>query len=142
MATDGRPERRPWWDNRNDEGSGVPIPLPESLGGDEITAAGLLYNNDGSFVYNLDNDGVAQWPKMQTKLNKQMDRLAKQLDAPGSQFEVDVIGLGEVDVIGQGADDVVNFPAIYENLFNEQTFDNSGSTWVYNVIEDLPDFFD
>ena len=142
VATDGRPERRPWWDNRGDQISGIPIPLPESLGGDEITAAGLLYNNDGSFVYNLDNDGVAQWPKMQDKLNKQMDRLAKKLDAPGSQFEVDVIGLGEEDVIAQGADDVVNFPAIYENLFNEQTFDNSGSTWVYNVIEDLPDFFD
>ena len=51
-------------------------------------------------------------------------------------------GLGEVDVICTGKDDVEAFPAIYSNLFNEQTFDNSGSTWVYNVIEDLPDFFD
>ncbi|WP_071991439.1 DUF4347 domain-containing protein [Synechococcus sp. CC9616] len=142
VATDGRPERRPWWDNRDGDGSGVSIPLPESLGGDEITAAGLLYNNDGSFQYNLDNDGVAQWPKMQGKLNKQMDRLAKKLNDPSQQFEVDVIGLGEEDVIGVGADDVVNFPAIYDNLFNEQTFDDSDSTWAYNVIEDLPDFFD
>ena len=102
----------------------------------------MLYKNDGSFRYNVDNDGVAQWPKMQNKLNKQMDRLAKQLDDPSQQFEVDVIGLGEVDVIGTGKDDVVDFSAIYSNLFNEQTFDNSGFTWVYNVIEDLPDFFD
>ena len=41
VATDGRPERRPWWDNRGDDSSGVPIPLPDSLGGDEITAAGF-----------------------------------------------------------------------------------------------------
>ncbi|WP_162176537.1 DUF4347 domain-containing protein [Synechococcus sp. KORDI-100] len=142
VATDGRPERRPWWDNRGDEGTGVPIPLPDSLGGDEITAAGLLYNNDGSFRYNLDNDGIAQWPKMQGKLNKQLNRLARQLNDPSEQFEVDVIGLGEEDVIGGGADDVVNFPAIYENLFNEQTFDDSKNTWTYNVVEDLPDFFD
>ena len=79
---------------------------------------------------------------MQGKLNKQMDRLARQLDDPSQQFEVDVIGLGEEDVIGSGADDVVDFPAIYENLFNEQTFDDSQKTWTYNVVEDLPDFFD
>ena len=45
-------------------------------------------------------------------------------------------------MIGGGADDVVNFPAIYENLFNEQTFDDSKKTWTYNVVEDLPAFFD
>ena len=116
--------------------------MPPLLGGDEITAAGLLYNNDGSWQYNLDNDGIAQWPKMQKRMNREIDRLARSLDDPSTQIEVDAIGLGEVDVIGQAADDVVNYPAIYENLFNEQTFDNSGSTWSYNVVEDLPDFFD
>ena len=110
--------------------------------GDEITAAGLLYNNDGSFHYNLDNDGVAQWPKMQGKLNRQMNRLVKKFDDPSEQFEVVVIGLGEEDVIGGGVDDVVNFPAIYENLFNEQTFNDSKKIWSYKVTEDLPDFFD
>ena len=58
-----------------------------------------------------------------------------------NNFKVDAIGLGE-DVIGSGADDVVDFPAIYDNLFNEQTFNDSKKTWTYKVIEDLPDFFD
>ena len=71
-----------------------------------------------------------------------MNRLAKQLDDPSQQFEVDAIGLGEEDVIGSGADDVVDFPVIYDNLFNEQTFNDSKKTWTYKVIEDLPDFFD
>lgn len=79
---------------------------------------------------------------MQKRMNKEMNRLAKRLDDPSKQIEVDAIGLGEVDVIGQADDDVVNYPAIYENLFNDQTFDNSSSTWSYNVVENLPAFFD
>ena len=141
VATDGRPERRPWWDNRADGDQGLAIPLPSSLGGDEITAAGLLYANDGSWEYNLDNEGIAQWPKMQKRMNKEINRIAKNLDDPSSQIEVDAIGLGEVDVIGQAEDDVVHYPAIYENLFNDQTF-NKSSIWSYNVVENLPEFFD
>ena len=35
MFTDGRPERRPWWDHRPEYGSdGITIPLPKPLGGD------------------------------------------------------------------------------------------------------------
>ena len=61
MTTDGRPERRSWWDNVDGENNGVAIPLPESLGGDSITASGLLYNSDGDWRYVPDN--VRQWLK-------------------------------------------------------------------------------
>ena len=136
MATDGRPERRPWWDRRAKKDEGLAIPLPAELGGDEITAAGLLYNNDGGWQYNRDNDGSKQWPKMRKKLNRQINRIAKTFDRPSEQIIVDVVGLGE--------DSNVDFPAIYDNLFNEQTFDDSDSTWTYNVMnhQNLPDFLD
>ena len=48
MTTDGRPERRPWWD-KHDDHDGLAIPLPQSLGGDAITASGLLYDDEGNW---------------------------------------------------------------------------------------------
>ena len=48
MTTDGRPERRAWWDTREGPGSdsitGEAVPLPKKLGGDPITTSGLIYN--------------------------------------------------------------------------------------------------
>ena len=43
MFTDGRPERRSWWDTRvspvSDSVVGTSISLPDSLGGEEITTS-------------------------------------------------------------------------------------------------------
>ena len=134
MTTDGRPERRSWWDNTDGEDNGVSIPLPESLGGDPITASGLLYNSDGDWRYVPDNNGVRQWPKTRRKLNNSLDQLADGLNDPSLQLQVEAIGLG--DDVG------IDFEQIYDNLFNEQTFDNSESSWSYDIYNssDLPAF--
>ena len=43
MTTDGRPERRAWWDTRKGPGSdsltGQEVRLPDALGGDAITTS-------------------------------------------------------------------------------------------------------
>ena len=62
MATDGRPERRSWWDNREwemsgDDVTGEPIPLPKSLGGTKISSSGLNYDAEGNPVFVLNNKG-------------------------------------------------------------------------------------
>ena len=92
MTTDGRPERRPWWDHRDDH-DGLAIPLPQSLGGDAITASGLLYDNEGNWRYVRDNDGLRQWPKTRKRLNNTLDQLERLID-PSRQLQVESIGLG------------------------------------------------
>merc|ERR1739848_952257 len=61
MVTDGRPERRAWWDTRKGPGSdsiiGETIPLPEGLGGDAITSSGLIYDEQGNHTFLRENDG-------------------------------------------------------------------------------------
>ncbi len=61
-----------------------------------------------------------------------MDRLATRLGHPSTQLHVEAVGLG--------ADDGIDFPAIYTDLFEKQTFNNSGSSWHYDIVasEDLP----
>ena len=45
MVTDGRPERRSWWDTRTGPGS------------DSITTSGLIYDSDGNHTYLRNNRG-------------------------------------------------------------------------------------
>ena len=134
MTTDGRPERRPWWDNRDGKDDGLAIALPQSLGGDAITASGLLYDDKGDWRYVRDNDGVRQWPKTRTRLNKTLDQLSERLIDPSLQLQVEAIGLGE--------DVGVEYERIYTDLFETKTFDNSDSTWTYQFVPsfDLPEF--
>ena len=65
MVTDGRPERRAWWDTREGPGSdsiiGALIPLPGALGGDAITTSGLIYDVDGNHQFLKGNDGAKPW---------------------------------------------------------------------------------
>ena len=140
MVTDGRPERRAWWDTRTGAGSdsltGVSVPLPESLGGDAITSSGLIYDQEGNATYLENNAGKKQWKKMQRKLNKALDAIAaKSSNSAELALQVEVMAMGE----GSDAD----FPAIYDDLFGKRTFDNSDGGWsyeVFNSFADLPDF--
>ncbi len=140
MVTDGRPERRAWWDTRTGAGSdsliGVSVPLPETLGGDAITSSGLIYDQEGNATYLENNAGKKQWKKMQRKLNKALDAIAAMSSNPAElALQVEVMAMGE----STDAD----FPAIYDDLFGKRTFDNSDGGWsyqVFNSFADLPDF--
>ena len=134
MTTDGRPERRSWWDNRKGKGDGLAIPIPDSLGGDAITASGLLYDSSGAWHYVPDDNGVNQWPKTRRRLNNTLDRMADEFIDPSIQLQVEAIGLGD--------DEGVAYRRIYTNLFDRQTFDNSDSSWTYEFFKsfNLPDF--
>ena len=131
FITDGRPERRAWWDARNG-GDGVDVPLPQALGGDSIRSSGLLYTADGTPRFLRAADGSRPWKRTQNELNQALDRLATRLGHPPTQLHVEAVGLG--------ADDGIDFPAIYTDLFEKQTFNNSGSSWHYDIVasEDLP----
>ncbi|MGB1776857.1 MAG: hypothetical protein ACPHGV_11020, partial [Synechococcus sp.] len=140
MVTDGRPERRAWWDTRTGPGSdsltGVSVPLPETLGGDAITSSGLIYDQEGNPTYLDNNAGKKQWKKMQRKLNKALDAIAtKSSNSAELALQVEVMAMGE----SSDAD----FPAIYADLFGKRTFDPSDGGWsyeVFNSFDDLPDF--
>ena len=128
MFTDGRPERRAWWDTRKGPGSdsitGESIPLPDCLGGDAITTSGLIYDVDGNHKFLKDNDGNRPWPRMQHQLNAALDQIAAKADNPTSAVQVQVMGMGD----GTDAD----FPAIYADLFDERTFDSRKGGWSYD----------
>jgi len=140
MVTDGRPERRAWWDTRTGPGSdsltGVPVSLPEALGGDPITSSGLIYDMDGIPTYLENNAGRQEWKQMQKKLNKALDVIATKNNNPADQaLQVEVMAMGD-----DTSD--ADFPAIYADLFGERTFDNSVGGWSYEVftsLNDLPD---
>ncbi|MBL6803649.1 MAG: hypothetical protein ISQ52_11205 [Synechococcus sp. BS307-5m-G38] len=138
MVTDGRPERRAWWDTREGPGSdsiiGESIPLPGALGGDPITTSGLIYDVDGNHQFLEGNDGTKPWRRMQRKLNAVLDRIAAKADDSGSAVQVEVMGMGE----SSDAD----FPAIYADLFGERTFDNRKGGWSYEYLTSygLPEF--
>ena len=133
LTTDGRPERRQWWDNRAGDGSGVNVALPPVLGGDAISSSGLLYDNNGTPVLIAGIDGVQLWPVMQGQLNGALDQLASGMADPGSQLQVRAIGTGD------GSD--ANFPAIYGDLLANRLF-SSGGSWSYDWSGSyqLPDF--
>ena len=138
MVTDGRPERRAWWDTRKGPGSdsitGESIPLPDRLGGDAITTSGLIYDVDGNHKFLNDNKGTKPWRRMQRELNVVLDRIAAKSDHPASAVQVEVMGMGE----GTDAD----YPAIYADLFGERTFDKSNGGWSYDYLTSygLPEF--
>ena len=127
LFTDGRPERRPWWDNRPDfESEGVNIPLPESLGGDAILSSGLGYNRKGKARPVLTKSGVDQWSLTRKNLNTNLDRLAQRSLNPDKQVQVMSVGFGDESTAADRT--------IYRDLFNNQTFDNSTGGWYYNVL--------
>ena len=137
-GSDGRPERRAWWDTREGPGSdsiiGESIPLPGALGGDPITTSGLIYDVEGNHQFLEGNDGTKPWRRMQRKLNGVLDRIAAKADDSGSAVQVEVMGMGE----SSDAD----FPAIYADLFGERTFDNRKGGWSYQYLTSygLPEF--
>ena len=69
LILDGRPERRSWWDTRTNSASdsinGQAIPLPISLGKEDTTTSGLLYDNEGNPHFFKNNQGQWQWKEMQ-----------------------------------------------------------------------------
>ena len=137
MFTDGRLERRAWWDARKGPGSdsitGESIPLPDRLGGDAITTSGLIYDVDGNHKFLKGNDGTKPWRQMQRELKAVLDRIADKSKQPESAVEVQAMGMGD----GTDAD----FLAIYTDLFGERTFDdNSAWSYEYNTSYALPEF--
>ena len=138
MTTDGRPERRAWWDTRKGPGSdsltGQEVRLPDALGGDNITTSGLIYDTDGNHRFLLNNVGKREWLQTQERLNDTLDEIAAQAVSAKDQLQVSVVGMGD----GTDAD----FPAIYADLFGERTFDPSKGGWDYDYFTSyaLPDF--
>ncbi len=125
MITDGRPERRPWWDNRPDFGqgwSGANVALPTSswLDGDPILSSGLRYTSSGTPIRVPTAAGVDIWAQAQTSLNNTLDTVAARAGA--SNVNVLAIGMGDGGIS--------NWNAIYTDLFTNQTFDASRS-WNY-----------
>ena len=141
MVTDGRPERRAWWDSRTGPGSdsiiGASIPLPNRLGGDAITTSGLIYDSKGNHQFLEDNDGSKPWRSMQRELNAVLDRIAASADEKGDEPSRAV----QVQAMGMGESTDADFPAIYTDLFGERTFDDS-SDWDYQFHRSyvLPEF--
>lgn len=124
MTTDGRPERRYWWDNRPELGyGGTAVKLPTELGGDPILASGLLYDSSGNVRYTPTAAGVDQWTITQKAMNASLNALAAKLARPATQLVVNAVGMGD----GSNA----RFPQIYDDLFTQRSFDNSASTWTY-----------
>jgi hypothetical protein len=128
MVMGGRPERRSWWDSRADSTSdsitGQAIPLPKSLGQEAITTSGLLYDNEGNPHYFKNNKGQRQWKRMQKDLNTALDRLADQSMNPTSDVNVNLYGLNETSN--------ASLDKIYQDLFSNQTFNNSSGDWNYS----------
>ena len=130
LFTDGRPERRPWWDNRPEFGQGwsgvnVALPTDADLGGDPIISSGLRYLSNGTPIKVPTANGVDIWGQNQRELNAALDRTAA---ASGSPDNVKVISVG----LGDGG--ISNWSAIYSDLFNNQTFNNQVGGWGYQVV--------
>jgi fimbrial isopeptide formation D2 family protein/uncharacterized repeat protein (TIGR01451 family) len=130
LITDGRPERRPWWDNRPEFGQGwsgvnVALPTDADLGGDPIISSGLRYLSNGTPIKVPTANGVDIWGQNQRELNAALDRTAA---ASGSPDSVKVISVG----LGDGG--ISNWSAIYSDLFNNQTFNNQVGGWGYQIV--------
>ena len=136
LVLDGRPERRSWWDTRTNAASdsitGQAIPLPVSLGKEDITTSGLLYDNKCNPHFFQNNQGQWQWKQMQNDLNTALDRLAA-YSADPSKIQVNAYGLNNTGSTSQNA--------TYQDLFSKQIFDNSSSNWSYahHTIQALQD---
>lgn len=128
LITDGRPERRPWWDNRPEFGQGwsgvnVALPTDADLAGDPITSSGLRYTSAGTPIKVPDAAGVDIWGANQLQLNAALNATAAQSN-PGNV---------EVFAVGMGDGGISNWNAIYSDLFNNQTFNNSSGGWGYTT---------
>lgn len=128
LITDGRPERRPWWDNRPEYGQGwsgvnVPLPTDADLAGDSITSSGLRYTSAGTPIKVPNAAGVDIWGANQLQLNTALNATAAQSD-PGN------VG---VSAFGMGDGGISNWSAIYSDLFGNQTFQTNG-TWNYKTF--------
>ena len=128
LITDGRPERRPWWDNRPEYGQGwsgvnVALPTDADLAGDSITSSGLRYTSAGTPIKVPDAAGVDIWGANQLQLNTALNATAAQSD-PGN------VG---VSAFGMGDGGISNWSAIYSDLFGNQTFQSNG-TWNYKTF--------
>ncbi len=128
LITDGRPERRPWWDNRPEVGQGwsgvnVALPTDGELNGDPITSSGLRYTSAGTPIKVPDAAGVDIWGANQQQLNAALDATAAQSD-PGNV---------EVFAVGMGDGGISNWNAIYSDLFSNQTFNNASGGWGYST---------
>ena len=136
LILDGRPERRSWWDTRTNAASdsitGQAIPLPESLGQEDITTSGLLYDTQGNPHFFKNNQGQWQWKEMQKDLNAALDRLATYATDP-TTIQVNAYGLNNTGS--------TSLNATYQDLFSNQSFDNSSSSWSYShhTIQSLQD---
>ena len=137
LILDGRPERRSWWDTRTNSASdsitGQPIPLPKTLGEEDITTSGLLYNTKAKPHFLKNNQGQWQWKEMQKDLNTALNQLAEYHIDPAASIQVNAYGLNN-----SGSK---SLNATYQDLFSNQTFDNSSSSWNYfhQVIQSLQD---
>ena len=137
LVLDGRPERRSWWDTRTNSASdsitGQAIPLPESLGQEDITTSGLLYDNKGNPHFFKNNQGQWQWKAMQNDLNAALDRLADHSTGPADTIKVNAYGLTNP---GSTALNTTS-----QDLFCNQIFDNSSGGWSYShqTIQSLQD---
>ncbi|MCP9787219.1 hypothetical protein, partial [Cyanobium sp. N5-Cardenillas] len=129
LITDGRPERRPWWDNRPEFGQGwsgvnVALPTDADLAGDPITSSGLRYTSAGTPIKVPNAAGVDLWGANQQLLNTALDTTAS-LSNPGSV---------QVFAVGMGDGGISNWNAIYSDLFTNQTFNNSSGSWDYTTL--------
>ena len=136
LVLDGRPERRSWWDTRTDSASysitGQAIPLPDSLGKEDITTSGLLYDTEGKEHFFKNNQGQWQWKDMQNELNAALDLLAD-YSADPTTIQVNAFGLHNTGK--------PSLATTYQDLFSNQTFDNSSGGWGYShqIIQSLQD---
>ena len=128
LILDGRPERRSWWDTRTNSASdsitGLAIPLPESLGKEDITTSGLLYDNQGNPLFLQNNQGQWQWIEMQNDLNAALDELAGYSNNPAAEIQVKAYGLNKTGS--------TSLTATFQDLFSNRIFDNSSSSWSYS----------
>ena len=138
LVLDGRPVRRSWWDTRTDSASdsiiGQAIPLPETLGKEDITTSGLRYDNQGNPTFLKNNQGQLQWEEMQNDLNAALNRLAELSTDPATMIQVNAYGLNSAGS--------TSLNATYQDLFSNQIFDNSASSWSYSqqTINSMQDF--
>ena len=127
LFTDGRPERRPWWDHRPDyNAKGVAIPLPKPLGGDSVRASGLGYSPQGKPQVVTTAKGKDQWSRTQASMNAALDKLALRSFNPSEQVQTLAVGFGD--------DSTAADHKIYDDLFSNQTFDNSNGGWSYDQL--------
>lgn len=126
MATDGRPERRPWWDNRPQYGESFPsgpggwrgvnvaIPTDADLSGNPVRSSGLRYTSAGQPIKVPDYyaGGNDIWTQNQKELNKALDTTAFKSN-PGNV---------NVFTIGMGDGGISNWNLIYSDLFTNKTF--------------------